>query len=184
MSTQPERQLYPLFATPVLHSTNFIHPEAITALFVQCKEAQAGEHPTFVGGASSNHNPDSDFLSVLGIKGKVQNEIDRATDFLGLDSQTVLNSWFNIQQPGSILKQHIHEQSTLSGAIYVNVGEGSKLVFENPNPLAIYTRIGDGVFEIPVSNGDIVIFPSWMRHGSFYQENQIADRTVISFNSR
>ena len=184
MSTQPERQFFPLFAIPVLHATNFIPPEQISALFMQCKEAQVNEHPTFVGNASSNHDSDSDFLSTLGLKEKVQDEIDRATEFLGLSPQNIQNSWFNIQQPGSILKQHIHERSTLSGAIYVNAGDGSKLVFENPNSLAVYTWIGDGVFEIPVSSGDIVILPSWMRHGSFYEENQIVDRTVISFNSR
>ena len=38
------------------------------------------------------------------------------------------------------------------------------------------------IFNIP-KNGDLLIFPSWLRHGSNHETNQTDGRIVLSFNT-
>jgi Putative 2OG-Fe(II) oxygenase len=79
----------------------------------------------------------------------------------------LINSWFNITYPGGILKKHKHENSIISGAFYVKVGENSTpLIFPNKS--------------IKPKNGLLVIFSSELEH---YTEEEKEERIVISFNS-
>jgi hypothetical protein len=84
-----------------------------------------------------------------------------------------INSWFNVVEPGNKLKAHNHsnenEQSILSGAFYVSVGDNSvPLIFPD-----IDRRIK------PYS-GLLVIFSSDLIH---YTEEEQEQRIVISFNT-
>jgi uncharacterized protein (TIGR02466 family) len=87
----------------------------------------------------------------------------------------------------------MHCRSILSAALYLNVDEDSSTInFENPNPHISYaydknlSRNSEYLFEyycvIP-EPGDLIIFPSWLKHGSMYKENKTVNRTCISFNT-
>lgn len=83
-----------------------------------------------------------------------------------------INSWFNITEPGSKLKPHNHsggEESILSGAFYVSVGENSvPLIFPDIDT------------SIKPYSGLLVIFSSDLIH---YTEEEKEQRIVISFNT-
>ena len=116
------------------------------------------------------------------------------TNDLGIRPVNITNNWFNIQGEGSILQQHMHCRSVLSAALYLNADTDSSTInFENPNPHISYayggdeTRNSEYLFEyyylIP-QPGDLIIFPSWLKHGSMYKENKTVNRTCISFNTK
>ena len=101
------------------------------------------------------------------------------------------NSWFNIQPVGSNLEQHSHPNSIASAALYINVDHNSApLVVENPNAIAVFNNYHNSVSQyncqahsfIP-ENGQLIIFPSWLKHGSFGNKNNTDARMVISFNT-
>ena len=111
-------------------------------------------------------------------------------DELGFDDVKITNSWFNIQRPGSVLKHHVHPESRVSAALCVQADEhSSKLYLENPNPflnLIRPDRYTEATFELAkymLSPGDLVLFPSWIKHGSGFETNESDLRVVISLNA-
>ena len=69
--------------------------------------------------------------------------------------------------------------------------ENPSKILENPNYLGVYenwnpadpSQYSAEIFTIKPKPGEIVLFPSWLRHGSSMVENHTIDRTVISFNA-
>jgi len=86
----------------------------------------------------------------------------------------------------------LHANSILSAVLYVNAPEGSnRLYFDHPNKFIPYTNqvteINEFNYEyyyFDVEDGDIIIFPSWLAHGSAYDENKTNNRTILSLNAR
>jgi uncharacterized protein (TIGR02466 family) len=99
------------------------------------------------------------------------------------------NSWFNIQRPGSILKHHVHPDSKVSAALCIQADEkSSKLCLDNPSPFLNLLRPDthtEATFEFAkfaLAPGDMVLFPSWIKHGSGSEPNLSEQRLVISMN--
>ena len=65
----------------------------------------------------------------------------------------------------------------------------SKLHFENPNPLIGFieaaqpTEFNMEMAKFKLAPGDLVLFPSWLKHGSGFEANQSALRIMISLNA-
>lgn len=76
----------------------------------------------------------------------------------------LINSWFNISQPGNKLKAHKHEESIISGAFYIS--GSTSLIFPN--------------YKVNPYPGLLVIFSSDLVH---YTEEEQDQRIVISFNT-
>ena len=100
----------------------------------------------------------------------------------------IKNSWFNIQNEGSILNNHTHPGSVLSGVIFLKVDNSSSpIYFFNPNPMLDFTNYIDTeyYYEYYYFNpqlGTLLLFPSWLKHGSNKVENKSNERISISFN--
>jgi hypothetical protein len=67
----------------------------------------------------------------------------------------------------------------------------NRIYFENPNRFMIYTNqvesdneFNHEYFYFDAEPGDMLLFPSWLVHGSAYEKNQTDGRTIISFNTR
>ena len=62
--------------------------------------------------------------------------------------------------------------------------------FHNPNPYIVFSdrdRLTPYNFEfqwIDVKNCELVLFPSWLKHGKYTEINEMDDRMVVSFNSK
>ena len=104
----------------------------------------------------------------------------------------ITQSWLNINKPGGFHHVHNHSNSILSGVFYISTQEGDSICFIDPNA-DIKNTI---VFEykdwnewnsittyFPVSAGELVIFPSWLRHSVPPNENATKDRISLSFNT-
>lgn len=115
--------------------------------------------------------------------------INQYTTKLGVEPVKLDNAWMNIQSIGSTLVKHIHPMSVISGALYLKVDENSSgILFENPNPYKNFLQVKAWNYYnyktvwIQPKIGDLVLFPSWLEHGS-YGTNNSQERIVLSFNT-
>jgi len=202
-------QVYDLFPTLVIRFPNVITEEERVEIFNHLKTKDTHPHPTIQGNGGSSYVSrdireilpfESDTVLSMDILKELRLE-DRITEYLNeynsvLRAGYKLNisqSWFNIQDSDSMLDKHMHPNSICSGAFYINVdNDSTPLCFANHNTHARFIHHGivgeepsiynAEYWRMPVNNGDLIIFPSWLEHGSG-GINQTHNRTVISFNT-
>ena len=96
------------------------------------------------------------------------------------------NSWFNVHNHMGVQNDHVHPFSYLSVAAYIKVPPNSgNIEFVQPdrevqrNYTSLYS--GKSWIECPINSGDVLFFPSWLRHRT--QPNMThEDRIVWSIN--
>tara|TARA_E500000331_G_scaffold100955_1_gene97831 strand:+ start:547 stop:1131 length:585 start_codon:yes stop_codon:yes gene_type:complete len=188
-------QVYDLFPTLVVSFPNVITEEERVEIFNKLKTKDINPHPTILGNGRSSYN--SSIFSILDELGLE----DRITEYL-IEYNKVLRagyniklsqSWFNVQNHDSALDKHMHPNSICSGALYINVDtDSTPLCFVNHNTQTRFIHHGivgeepskynAEYHRMPVNNCDLIIFPSWLEHGSGGM-NKTHNRTVISFNT-
>ena len=106
------------------------------------------------------------------------------TNSLELEPCMLSNSWFNRMDSGGSVRMHRHTGSVVSGALYIDAPKNSSpLVFTDPlnNCRMMELSMASNFhYEVDIYEGLLVLFPSWLMHETFPQEEQ---RTVISFNT-
>ena len=189
-----------IFPTGVMVVDNFISNEEITDIinFIKLKETHTNDctipknaHSTFDGVTnivdeiSKNVNSCKDFKNKISF---VLNEY--ATNVLGIAEVQVSNAWAHIQHKGSYIVEHTHPNSKVSGVLYLKADENSNnLVFKNPNPYTkieapiVHNEFNYGVSTFPSETGRVLLFPSWLEHGSNHLTNNSDERIMLSFNS-
>ena len=188
-----------LFPTLVVQYPNVISEQERKNIFDELKKRSTKfTHPplhlTILNGISSFiPGQNVNIVNELGLKERVQERLNNYTQESGLAEQRICQSWFNIQNIGSQVIDHTHSGSNLSGALYINVdGVQDSLCFQNPNPFVdtvwnaharVPTLYNFKYQSVVPKNGDLIIFPSWLTHGSYYQSNKTVDRTLISFDT-
>ena len=187
-------EILSLFPTPIAVLPDFITEEERLQLLKIIDDIPRYKHGSIDGDGFSTYDMGyrdevaTDFVNDT-IKERVQESVDGFTEMIGGVDTHVNNFWFNIQNSGSKLCEHTHAQSVISGALYVNVDETCKIYFHNPNPYVNFTASKTSTcFNyqnqwIPVKNCQMVLFPSWLKHGNNREVNTMDNRTVISFNS-
>ena len=192
-----------LFSTLVSVSKNFISEEERNLIFDKCLSDESFVHEAIDINGTSTHSYNSNFIdSFPEIKNRLNLKFNEYCNQLNLRSVVVSNSWFNIQNKGSTLVDHTHPESVLSAALYINVSkESSGLYFFNPNQFIghffsyLVNKVSDSLennhsttatveyFKLIPENCQLIIFPSWLKHGSKNEINNFDNRTVLSFNT-
>ena len=196
----PQKINYQLFPTLVTEYKGVLSQQQINDISNFLLNYNTQDHGAFVGSAKSTHNTEFDILKIIeqevasckGLIEKLSLLINEYTNDFGIAKTQIGNSWFNIQQKDSILKQHNHSNSIVSCALYVHTDQNSSgLYFDNPNPFVKYfsepthlTQNNHEYYFFNVEPGDFILFPSWLSHGSGYQKNFTNDRIVVSINTR
>ena len=180
-------EIVPLFSTPLFVINDFITEEERVKIYHSIKEIDHLPHSAIIGDGTSSHAYEVvDFLGEE-IKERIQSALDEYSSGYGCYKTEIDLIWSNIQMKGSSLKEHIHVNSLLSGALYINANDG--LVFHNPNPhvyttpMDKYTDFNSEYTRFPVKNCQLLIFPSWLKHGKNDLINEMDDRVVVSFNA-
>lgn len=104
------------------------------------------------------------------------------------------NSWVVKNNPGAGGNDHLHNNSIISGVLYMDVPDNSgNLIFNRygfvspifPTSVDLdfdeYNMLNTKDFTVSPKNGDVVLFPSQMIHRSLRNTSQI-ERYCISFN--
>ena len=186
-----------IFPTQISIEENVLTHQQCHDIHSYYKNKVLNSHGSIEGDGYSSHSHYSNILidieqninSCSTIKTILSNTLNNAAFQHGLNPLKINNSWINIQNDSS-LKNHRHPHSILSAALYTHVDkDSSSLYFYNPNPyrdFTSYSRIADGnhkVCEYKPTIGSIVIFPSWLKHGSNNIINKTEQRSVISMNT-
>lgn len=159
-------------------------------LIDQIKSIKSTNHGALDGDATSTHNSLKDINSYLGeeILSRLKTHTNNFALTMGFRPLDICNTWVNVQNKKSVLKFHTHPNSEASGALYLNVDENAgSITFMNPNPYVKYQHYeiendyNAKSFWIKPNNGDLILFPSWLEHGSF--DNEMNGRMCISFNT-
>ena len=182
---------FSLFPTLVLYFPQFISSKECNKIFKLLKTKKCYDHEALIRGKSSHRSNVS-----TGILSEISIDLTPPLQEYSHQSRIkivnkISHSWFNIQDKESVLKEHSHPSSILSGGLFINVGKkASKLYFHNPNPFVSYTETKEPLnnysydwYSFNPKKGDLIIFPSWLRHGSNGYKNLYSNRTVISFNA-
>jgi len=191
---------FALFPTLVFSIEDFLSKEQCKNIALYIKKKELYQHSAIIGnGATTYYSKEDKLIQEISKKvakcEKMWSSLDEITKQYSIDSgikiiKGIENSWLNIQNVDSVLSEHTHPLSTLSGAIYVHVDDDSSNInFTNPNPFMTFTNFQDtrtefsyNYFYIKPTIGQLVIFPSWLQHGSNQIKNNTVGRTVISFN--
>jgi uncharacterized protein (TIGR02466 family) len=101
----------------------------------------------------------------------------------------ITHSWLNHNPKNSYHNAHRHSNSVFSGAYYINVPENCPgLYFHSSNSRMFEMKVSEGnlvnanSWGMPVSSGDLIIFPSTLTHEvpENYGDN---DRYTLAFNT-
>tara|TARA_B100000085_G_scaffold257595_1_gene259025 strand:- start:44 stop:634 length:591 start_codon:yes stop_codon:yes gene_type:complete len=150
-------------------------------------------HHKLVPDGVSSYNSDKPVItdaSVKDVASFIKMHIKQMEVAMGIFPLDFSNSWINVMPVGSHIGSHIHPNSVLSGAFYLNAGEGSgEFVIENPTYGQQMSIVGQNFSEytktyeeISVKTGLLILFPSYLRH--HVTGNDYEGRTVLSFNTR
>lgn len=183
-----------LFTTSIYEKLNFINENDITNLISYIKDNKVNKtNNNFNGDVDSSFSPEPKGLldNFLDLKNNLNKEIKKCADMIGCDSNLeITNSWYNVQKRNSTLKMHTHANSIISGILYLKVDKNSsRLYFSNPNPILKtlhyneYNSDNYDRYAIVPENGLLLMWPSWMLHGSDTDINNSDERIVISFNT-
>ena len=193
----------PLFPTLVQVVEGFLTPDQCADIvsFLRNKKHTMTEHKALAGDAVTSHVSSravmeldeiaSSIRTCSHVKDKIQHAVSEYSKEAGFPNNTLINSWTNFQGRESMLKEHVHGMSYISGAVFLQTDDqSSKLFFHNPNPHvgsidkknSEKPYMWDWFFVEPVI-GNLVLFPSWLKHGSNHTQNNSEERVVLSFNT-
>jgi hypothetical protein len=145
------------------YDLSFLNLNSIRNTLLQINTATHG----LVSNGSSTYNygmPILDYLELSSLNTIVRKYIEQYCQKYKIPKLKLINSWFNISEPGNELKLHNHGESIISGAFYIS---GSvPLIFPEE--------------EVEPYPGLLTIFSSELVH---YTKKELEQRIVISFNT-
>jgi uncharacterized protein (TIGR02466 family) len=104
-------------------------------------------------------------------------------------SLKITQSWLTLTGNGESHHEHTHPNSVASGVLYINLGKNDGISFYRNEDSQWYeflrekeTFYSAKSFFIPCEAGDIVIFPSNLRHGVKQNSLQV-ERISLAFNT-
>ena len=98
----------------------------------------------------------------------------------------ITQSWINFNEKGQYHHAHRHANSIISGVYYINTVDNDKIHFyKEPLPLFEFDNIVTDYnalsWWLPVNDGDLILFPSTLKHEVTQNVSQTT-RVSISFN--
>lgn len=190
-----------LFPVSILNVKEFLSKKECEVILQYILNDVGGfkKHSAFPpdGNSLSTHESDFNILDyIIKLDGcnsiiiRLMNCLSEYESRSGLKIKNLNNSWVNIQKPNDFLSTHTHPNSNVSGTLYINVDDDSSpLCVHTVNPYIQYSQkssLTPMTYEwcsFKPEIGELIIFPSWLPHGSNGQKNQTENRVVISFNA-
>jgi len=164
-----------IFTIDIYEKYNFLNDTEIQKIINSINPEDLGQYDYFKGNHKTTYVSLANGAYILDLHKDIEDKISKEWF---IKDQRMSESWCTIQGEGSKLQYHCHPNSIISGIIYLKVDENSsKLVFQNPTSMAGET------FEITPTNGLMLMWPSFLMHGSGTYENKSGSRIILGFNS-
>ena len=185
--------LHKTFPTYILEIEDFISEQQCKDILKKIKKNKKLliKHKSFLGNATTSYK-ENNFLDKLdsSIKSSLLEATKKYSELSGFKTYNELRgSWFNVQKKQSSLQKHSHPLSTISGVLYIKCKKGSfNTYFFNPNPMLDFTDkykntdVSINWVSFKPKVGTLLLFPSWLKHGSNQTQNKCSERIVMSFN--
>jgi len=181
--------IHQLFPIPIYTCINTEFIEYGKSLFDSCPKydyEENGFRTTLKEYSPGHANIGWNFLNFDGT-GPLINFIKKTTiEFMqanGLDDcyeVDIPNIWLNEQESSGNLTPHSHYGYSYSGTYYINCpGESGKIIFHNPadygfrqkfKNIKTYNTSNSSTWWIPVKEGTLILFPSYLMHSVPPQE--------------
>lgn len=109
---------------------------------------------------------------------------------IGYDDFAITGCWANVNVKGALHRMHSHPNNFLSGVYYVQAAPGADTInFHDPRnqtrvirpPVTELTRENTDQVVVNVSDGTLLIFPSYLEH-SVDASRSDKERVSVSFN--
>lgn len=179
-----------LFPLP-LHKTNL--RRGYTQLELNFMKSQLQSNHKSIANYASTNKYVLDADEMIDIRKALQSALDsyfkevfNSSNKLSLK---ITQSWLTLTGNGESHHEHIHPNSVASGVLYVNLGESDGINFYRNEDSQWYeflreeeTYYSAKSFFIACKVGDIVIFPSNLRHGVKQNPSQV-ERISLAFNT-
>ena len=130
----------------------------------------------------------------LHLNKEIQKKIQKYVESIPLNNRFQISSvWGNINGYKDFNMPHTHGHSVISGIYYLKTPTNcGRLCFYNPAQEGIgylwlscikkFTTQNSPVWKIDVKEGDLILFPSWLKHGVDPNLNKKEDRISLAFN--
>ena len=105
----------------------------------------------------------------------------------------ITQSWLNKSKPDEWHHVHFHPNSYLSGVFYIRclsndginfdnrvTGSYNNIKFQMPKEMTVWNSVG---VTVSITEGDLVLFPSWVPHSVNPNETKNKERISLSFNT-
>lgn len=188
-----------LFPTLVGEFEDVIFPEQCDDIIFNIDTNNLKAHGALTGDSGTTINSYFNFVNNLPenlsslLMMKIQICLDEYTTKFGCCKMQVENAWVSFQYPYSKLKTHKHPGSEISGVLYLKADEkSSPIYFDNPNPFSSFITVDSSnnreflctSTKFKPKTGTMLLFPSWLSHGSGDEENMSEERIILSFNTK
>ena len=199
--SQPKRpavrkdEIVSLFPTPLLISSypNDFGKELEWMKSRECKDAYQNNDRDFPG-SLNKQSKDSFILDnpeMVNIRKFIEIKLSSyVIDILGSSDQLLITqSWLNFNGHNQALHEHIHPNSIVSGVWYPQIDTKMPPIKFSKNQQSQwqlstekYNSFNGMVCMFPMNKGELIIFPSWIRH-SVPINTKNSDRISLSFNT-
>ena len=104
----------------------------------------------------------------------------------------ITQSWLNNTKPSEHHPSHLHPNSYLSGVLYITCLPNDSIILQNRMqgmfnniifPIKKITSWNSLGMKVNVTEGDLLIFPSWVPHRVLPNETKDTNRISLSFNT-
>ena len=179
-----------LFATPVIRSSL---ERSFTADEFAFFQQQLQQPIKAIANYSSQNKQVLAEAAMASINARIQQGRDHYLQTIFATSNRVslkvTQSWLTLTRKGESHHSHVHPNSVVSGVLYINVGQQDGINFYRNQDSIWYELLRQQEtyhnayrYFIPVSVGDIVLFPSDLSHGVRELAEDV-QRVSLSFNT-
>ena len=182
-----------IFPVLIKQIKNFLTIEECEKIIFELKKTKIKGHDSLSKNKGySSHSNESNVINNLNkeMQLRLNNEIKEYANEYGFKKLGVSNSWYNIEKKDCVLNNHTHPMSVVSGVLYLKTDKlSNKIYFFNPNPFIYFSSFEKSNFVnfehvfFDVEIGSLLLFPSWLKHGSNYEKNKSNERICLSFNT-
>ena len=182
-----------IFKTPLYKESLSLNNKEMASYCLTLQKDNKGRTISNIGGWQSDdlkgiHKPFEKLIDTIIIKG---NSLAQTLD---MNKVRLYNIWVNINGYKDTNISHSHTHSIFSGVYYVNVPNNSgNIVFEHPtydtiqydwnhDSVKSWNAYNSSLWTQVSKTGDMLLFPSWLKHYVKPNLNKKEKRISLSFN--